>query len=708
MAAFGLSLFSLSIHRALRPSLALAALCVALTAASASAVPQKSQRLGVRPTLTSDQPLYAPGAIAVLTGANFLPNENVILQVGHADGSSALGVDHAPWTVTVNRAGRFVTTWIVCADDCVGEVLVAKADGESSGSSAKTTFGDGSDCDTGMVVSVTPVGGSCSALTPAVGQGPDNFEVQEGGTYTMTIAGVTECSGDTITVFAQNSQTGNFCFNATGGSGTYVGTFTVPSPTCFTMPISYKCGASQPCNNRGTIDAAGPTSCKVHLRTSTFDGNCQKTGDDTDCGASTGACCLEDGSCVASTQAGCLAQGGTYQGEGTACGGVNCPPPPSGACCLADGSCVETTEAGCLAAGGTYQGNATLCANANCPPPPSGACCLRDGSCVEVTEEECATQGGTYSGDSTQCAGIDCSAPSGACCLADGTCVETTEAACDAQGGTYQGDDTLCANANCPPPPSGACCLDASTCVQATQAQCEAQGGFYQGDSSLCENVDCLKSFPCGATFVLDFTTDDTGNPLVHGQKIDTEYDGGPNFPVTIVGSVNPSGQNTASVLNSTTGPATVDPDLLVGKGNILILQTEANLNECPPNSGVYCSHNDDEDGGTLSFAFSTSVRPTSLVLVDIDESDPTSTIVLTDANGKTRTYTVPADWTGDLVEDGPPGYKALLLNTTANQVGFNSTATATEQAGFDQLDVVQIDVHLGGSGAVDDLEWCQ
>jgi hypothetical protein len=195
---------------------------------------------------------------------------------------------------------------------------------------------------------------------------------------------------------------------------------------------------------------------------------------------------------------------------------------------------------------------------------------------------------------------------------------------------------------------------------------------------------------------------------MVHGQKVDTEYDGVPSFPVTITGSVNPSGQNTAAILNSTTGPAAVDADLLVGKGNILILQTEANLTECPPASGVYCSHNDDEDGGTLSFAFSLSVRPASLVLVDIDASDPTSTVVLTDSIGRTLTYTVPADWTGDLVEDGPPGYRTLLLNTTANQIGFNSTATASEQAGFDQLDVIRIDVNLGGSGAVDDLEWCR
>ena len=232
-------------------------------------------------------------------------------------------------------------------------------------------------------------------------------------------------------------------------------------------------------------------------------------------------------------------------------------------------------------------------------------------------------------------------------------------------------------------------------------------GGFYHGDLSLCADVDCAEDFPCGATFVLDFETDDMGNPMVHGTKVDTEYDGGPNFPVTITGSVNASALNTAAILDSTTGPAAQDPDLLVGKGNILILQNDLNLTECPAGSGVYCAHNDDEHGGTLSFAFSLPVRPASLVLVDIDTPHPTNTVVLTDSTGLTRTYTVPAGWTGDLVTDGPPGFRTLLLDSTADQLGFASTATASEQAGFNQLDVIRIDVNLGGSGAVDDLEWC-
>ena len=202
--------------------------------------------------------------------------------------------------------------------------------------------------------------------------------------------------------------------------------------------------------------------------------------------------------------------------------------------------------------------------------------------------------------------------------------------------------------------------------------------------------------------FVLDFETDDSGAPIEHGARIDTEFDGGAELPVTITSS-----SGTAAVFDSTTGPAGQDPDLLVGSGNVLILQTDANLGECPPSSGVYCSPNDDEDGGTAHFAFAGPRVPRSIDLVDIDATDRTSSVVLVDEHGLTRTYAVPASWTGDVVADGPPGMGTLDLGTLAPQPGFGSTATASEEAGFDPGAVVQVDVHLGGSGAIDDLRWC-
>ncbi|MGB3075158.1 MAG: T9SS type A sorting domain-containing protein [Chitinophagales bacterium] len=133
------------------------------------------------------------------------------------------------------------------------------------------------------VVTVTS-NSACVGYTPAQGGGPDNWEVIQGGDYNITIAGVTECSGSEITIFFQNSNTGNWCITATGSGGVYSGSFTMPNPACFTTPISYKCGGYQPCDNANTLNAKGPSGSKsVHLRASNFNGSCVKTSTDEDC-----------------------------------------------------------------------------------------------------------------------------------------------------------------------------------------------------------------------------------------------------------------------------------------------------------------------------------------------------------------------------------------------------------------------------------------
>ena len=94
--------------------------------------------------LTQDRPDYAPGETATLTGSGFAPGENVVLQVLHADDTpdSSAGADHEPWTVVADESGGLVTTWHVCEDDCVGQSLLATADGQTSGLHADTAFMD--------------------------------------------------------------------------------------------------------------------------------------------------------------------------------------------------------------------------------------------------------------------------------------------------------------------------------------------------------------------------------------------------------------------------------------------------------------------------------------------------------------------------------------------------------------------------------------
>lgn len=60
----------------------------------------------------------------------------------------------------------------------------------------------------------------------------------------------------------------------------------------------------------------------------------------------------------------CAQINGTYQGNGTTCGGVNCPP-PQGAACFPNGFCLVLAEADAVAAGATWKGAGTTCADIN-------------------------------------------------------------------------------------------------------------------------------------------------------------------------------------------------------------------------------------------------------------------------------------------------------------------------------------------------------
>lgn len=202
----------------------------------------------------------------------------------------------------------------------------------------------------------------------------------------------------------------------------------------------------------------------------------------------------------------------------------------------------------------------------------------------------------------------------------------------------------------------------------------------------------------------LDFETeDDFETRLVNGQDISTP----PEFGNLV--AITSSGPNArAAIFNSTPGgpnDPSQDRDLLVGRGKILILQTSDNTTQTVP--GIFDRPNDDEDGGMLSFDFVSPVMPMSLDLVDIDGgADEASSVTLTDLLGGRRVFAVPPGWTGDLLA-GQPGVLTLDLTTLDVQPGFASDATAFEDPGFRASQVVSLDVHLGSSGALDDLVWC-
>jgi Tol biopolymer transport system component len=189
---------------------------------------------------------------------------------------------------------------------------------------------------------------------------------------------------------------------------------------------------------------------------------------------------------------------------------------------------------------------------------------------------------------------------------------------------------------------------------------------------------------------------DDFLTPLANGQHLDAEF----GRLVTLTSAGPNAGLGTFDSTVGGPNDPSQDRDLLVGTGNLLVLQTE---NYPPDANDVFPRPNDDEDGGTITFAFAAPVEARSVRLVDLDAGDGTATLTLTDFAGRQRSFTVPRDWTGDLAL-GQPGQRVLDLTTLAPQPGFGSTASAADEPGFEAGLVVQIEFTLDGSGALDDL----
>lgn len=120
-----------------------------------------------------------------------------------------------------------------------------------------------------------------------------------------------------------------------------------------------------------------------------------------------GACCLPGGGCSLEWEFGCDAQGGTYQGDGTACSFPPCVA-NTGACCLNDGSCQDMVESNCMMQGGVFHGLGNMCAATDCALD-FGACCIPGYDCYQLIEPGCAYYGGTFSGPGSNCGPVMCS-----------------------------------------------------------------------------------------------------------------------------------------------------------------------------------------------------------------------------------------------------------------------------------------------------------
>jgi len=225
------------------------------------------------------------------------------------------------------------------------------------------------------------------------------------------------------------------------------------------------------------------------------------------------------------------------------------------------------------------------------------------------------------------------------------------------------------------------------------------------GGSGALDNLSVI--IPC---VQLTFETEDdfnpvfSGTPLVNGQDLSSP----PEFGVEAF--IADSGPNSGAAIFDSTPGGPNDPgpdnDLLVGLGNILCLQNDLFATQTV--AGIFDTPNDDTNGGDIYFTFPGEVECHRVDLIDVDEEEVNpAVVVLLDANGNTRTYTCPPGWTEDLLNDGPPAFRTLNLETLAPQGGFLFSATAVEDAGFDPKRVVMMTVTFGGAQDMDNFCFC-
>jgi hypothetical protein len=148
--------------------------------------------------------------------------------------------------------------------------------------------------DNATVSNVTGVNGACVKSTTN-GGGIQFWDIQAGGTYDVTLSGVTDCASQgqetTIGVVVHNSAGGNI-YAVANIQDVGVYTFTITLTTqCLTMPIEYcthdsiGLPANQPGSGMFAQDfvANAPGGHEGHLRTATFDDSRNVTGVDTTC-----------------------------------------------------------------------------------------------------------------------------------------------------------------------------------------------------------------------------------------------------------------------------------------------------------------------------------------------------------------------------------------------------------------------------------------
>ncbi|MCG8409587.1 MAG: CHRD domain-containing protein [Phycisphaerales bacterium] len=187
--------------------------------------------------------------------------------------------------------------------------------------------------------------------------------------------------------------------------GSFQGVLVTCAETTCVSPATGACCIEQPGQEPLCVEN---TQCECELLLSgTYQGD--NTDCTTGCPLPTGPCCFGDPCNPVTTEAACQSLCGTWLGPGATCG--ECPVVPTGACCFLlpgipcfDGvtrEFCECTPFGFVAAvGGTYQGDGTTCGDVDCN---LGRCCLPNGDCVNATSGSCAEVCGFFQWPGTSC-----------------------------------------------------------------------------------------------------------------------------------------------------------------------------------------------------------------------------------------------------------------------------------------------------------------
>jgi uncharacterized repeat protein (TIGR01451 family) len=98
-----------------------------------------AQQAATEPVVWTDRTGYLAGETVSITGAGFAGDEEVTLQVKHADGGEEPGAGHDPFTTWTDAAGTFTATWEL-GDDLAGNSFVLSAAGTATGPLPSVAF----------------------------------------------------------------------------------------------------------------------------------------------------------------------------------------------------------------------------------------------------------------------------------------------------------------------------------------------------------------------------------------------------------------------------------------------------------------------------------------------------------------------------------------------------------------------------------------